>query len=201
MFDSTDFQKRDDPPSAVRGSAIELDRLHERHFALTPAVASSFAEAAGVCIERRHAPPAAFRVVSDNLAAAPVTVSWPPSSARARAAHANPEDVVKEGAYSVTLAVVEAHMDLFAITQAPKGSGSDYYVGPAGSLVNEDDGELDLEAAFRLEVSGSASEDESGLRYRLSEKVKQLKSGRSDLPALGAVVGFDQLLVLTRKLI
>lgn len=80
------------------------------------------------------------------------------------------------------------------------GSGADYYVGPRGSEVNPADGLLDLENAFRLEVSGIDSADgEARMFGRVREKVEQARSGRSNVPAIAGVVAFNLLQIVFRN--
>jgi len=70
-------------------------------------------------------------------------------------------------------------------------TGADYYVGPAGA---------DLETAHRLEVSGVDAGEPLVLRARLARKVKQARAGRSSLPAVACVVGFQKRLILVSSL-
>jgi hypothetical protein len=68
-------------------------------------------------------------------------------------------------------------------------TGADYYVLPKGSDYE------DLEAAYRLEVSGTDG-TEAQVRYRLKQKRQQALDGKSSLPAFAAVVGFSAKLIL-----
>jgi hypothetical protein len=88
------------------------------------------------------------------------------------------------GAYGVALAVVEISEGMFAVRRAETGTGADYYVAPSNTAAD------DLEAWFRLEVSGVDRGDRLILAQRLKQKVQQAVDGQSNLPALAAVVGF-----------
>jgi hypothetical protein len=93
----------------------------------------------------------------------------------------------------VALAAVEVAERMFAISRAETHTGADYYIAPVGSSVD------DLESSFRLEISGVDRGDTSIVRRRLRAKLKQAKVGNSNLPALAAVVGFRELLILIEK--
>lgn len=167
-----------------------LERLHERHRGLTPAVCAAFAEAATVCLDRRHVPPQvlALETPSGNTTR---SLEWQPSNDRARAAWANRDDATRDGAYSVSLAVVEADLGWVALSRAETRTGADYYVGPRRSR--------DLENAYRLEVSGVDEGDDAAVNRRVTEKVRQALDGRSALPAVAAVVGFRSARVVIRE--
>ena len=73
-------------------------------------------------------------------------------------------------------------------------SGADYYVAPIGSNPE------DLENCIRLEVSGVSAGNEAVVQARLRQKVVQTANGKSNLPALAAVVGFKERLIAIAKL-
>jgi len=79
---------------------------------------------------------------------------------------------------------VEVELGLFALSRTDRRTGADYYVGPP------DTEGLDLEEAYRLEVSGVDAGDESVVNQRLRRKIEQTKQGQVDVPALACVVGF-----------
>ena len=54
----------------------------------------------------------------------------------------------------------------------------------------------DLEGCLRLEISGTSSLDRGRVNSRLQQKLKQLSVGRSNLPALAAVVGFGARIIV-----
>jgi hypothetical protein len=118
-------------------------------------------------------------------------VGWDLPTDRVRHAHANELDATRDGAYGVSLAACEVHLQLVAVARAENLTGADYYVGPAASHANSLDETLNLEDALRLEVSG-IGHDERGVlwRQRLSEKIQQARQGKSGLPAIASVVVF-----------
>jgi len=126
-------------------------------------------------------------------------VHWRPPNERQKASWRNKDDATRDGAYCIVLATVEAELGLVAIGRAEGGTGADYYVGPPNSGVSPVDGELDLEAALRLKVSGIDSCDtEAFVAQRLSRKVDQARRGASNLPAIAGVVGFSVARIMLR---
>jgi hypothetical protein len=162
---------------------LPLQNLHERHRALTVPIACTYEEAASVCLQRHHTPPADV-ILADNGSRSAASVNWTSPDQRTRDAWANDTDATRDGAYGCVIAGVEALRGLYAVRRAETGTGADYYIGPPGSGVN------DLEECFRLEVSGVDDGDEKEVLKRLSAKVRQARAGNSSLPAVAGVFGF-----------
>ena len=78
---------------------------------------------------------------------------------------------------------------MVAVHRAETKTGADYYIAPIGEELE------DLENWWRLEVSGTHS-DKSTVKRRLRIKLDQARQGKSKLPALTAVVGFQVQLIL-----
>ena len=172
--------------------ALPIAELETRHPGLTRAVASTFYEAACVCLERHHNSPVTFSVFSGG-AFIDALVEWAIPDARCKAAHANEIKATEEGAYACALAAVEITQGLIAIHQAETRSGADYYLGEPGNSV------YDLEGSRRLEVSGVDHGNASAVDSRLRQKIDQALAGRSNLPALAGVVGFGAKLIKLQK--
>jgi hypothetical protein len=85
----------------------------------------------------------------------------------------------------------ELSLGLFAVRRAETLTGADYYVAPLNRAAE------DLEDCLRLEVSGTNLE-EYEVKRRIRLKVKQAKDGKSNLPALAVVVGFQVKLIISR---
>ena len=124
-------------------------------------------------------------------AEAELVLSWDVPDERVRRAWANHIDAVEMGAYALAIGTVEVIHGWFAIARAETLTGADYYVGPPG---------VDLETAYRLEVSGTNSRDDTELGERLSRKLRQIRAGHSPLPGLACVVGFAMGLILVSDL-
>lgn len=162
---------------------LAISNLAERHGGLTPAIADCFCEAARVCLDRHHQPPAAF-AIQDNGSGSSATVDWAKSDAKCRAAYANETDTTEWGAYACALAATELTRGLVALRRAETGTGADYYLAPPGTTLD------DLENCVRLEVSGIDKGTARDVDVRLLQKIAQARAGASNLPALATVVGF-----------
>lgn len=167
----------------VKEPLPELGELHFRHSGLTIDICRAYAEAAGVCLARHHTSPIEMSLTGP-FSPCRRQVSWPGPTQRAIRAWANRDDATRDGAYSLSLAAVEAEYGLTAIARADTRTGADFYVAPHG-----DDG--NLENAYRLEVSGLDRAGESRLRSRLRRKMTQVGKGDGSGPSLVAVVGFS----------
>jgi hypothetical protein len=89
----------------------------------------------------------------------------------------------------VSFAAVESLAGLVAVRRAETLTGADYYVAPIGSDPD------DMESCLRMEVSGVGAGNEAIIRARLRQKLRQTEKGRSNLPALAAVIGFRERLI------
>lgn len=161
---------------------LPLENMSDRHLGLTLEVASCYVQAACVCLDRHHEPPAEFLLNVDSQESLPV-VNWSPTDERTKKAWANKDDATRDGAYAIALAATEVAKGLVAIHRAETKTGADYYIARADASPD------DLENCYRLEVSGTDL-DEIQVKARLKAKVEQTKQGNSNLPALATVVGF-----------
>lgn len=167
---------------------LQLDGLGERHPGVTTALGDAYAEAAAVCLNAHHHPPAEITAQYKNEAQV-CALSWTAPTAAALRAHANEIDATELGAYAVSFAAVESLAGLVAVRRAETLTGADYYVAPIGSDPD------DLENCVRMEVSGVAAGNETMVRARLRQKLRQTEKGRSNLPALAVVIGFRERLI------
>lgn len=159
-----------------------------RHPGVSAAVCESFSEAAEVCLARHHSPPQTQFDVTCVGKESVRSLRWSAPNETAQRSWGNRDDATRDGAYIVSLAVVEYELGMVALSRADTRTGADYYVAKTQSG--------DLENAFRLEVSGV---DEGGLadiRRRLRSKEEQAARGDSFLPAYASVVGFQEAAVL-----
>jgi hypothetical protein len=166
--------------------------LWQRHTGVTQAIGDCYSEAARVCLDRHHNPPATFSV--EGLARnCDAVAEWQAADQRTRGAWANEIDATELGAYGLALAAIELADGMVAVRRAETGTGADYYVAPIGATVD------DLENCFRLEVSGVDRGDSAALRQRLGQKVRQAMAGQSNLPAVASVVGFLAMAIITAR--
>ena len=161
-----------------------------RHPGVSDAVCEAFSEAAEVCLARHHTPPATSLQVACADTESVRVLNWSAPDDTARRSWRNRDDATRDGAYVVSLAVVERELGLVALSRADTRTGADYYVGKPGLP--------DIEEAFRLEVSGVDEGDRTEVRKRLKLKEDQAARGDSFLPAFASVVGFREATVLVR---
>ena len=157
-----------------------LDELYIRHQGLTESLCRAYAEAASVCLLRHHLPPTQFNIEVNGSAAVRL-LQWTVPDDRAKRAWNNTDDATRDGAYSLSLAAIEAELGYVAVRRAETRTGADYYLGTSSTS---------LEEAYRLEVSGVDRGDVPAVARRLREKVQQARLGISNLLAIASVVGF-----------
>lgn len=171
---------------------LRLESMHERHTGLTPALGSTFFEAASVCLSRHHDSPIEVEIVCNGSNSTRMVEFQKPDTCVSNA-WANEIDTTECGAYGVCLAAVEVEERLVAVKRAETLTGADWYIAPIGT---EPD---DLEHCFRLEVSGIDAGDRSVVKARLRQKVDQTRRGASNLPAIATVVGFKEKAIVIQK--
>jgi hypothetical protein len=181
-----------DKPIEQQAPLLPFQNMANRHLALTPALAGSYTEAACVCLDRHHNSPKEF-TLEDEKDKSITIVAWNSPNDRTKAAWANADDATRDGAYALAIAAVELRKGMFAIRRAETRTGADYYIAPNGQSLE------DLENCFRLEVSGTHL-DKTEVKRRLRIKLEQAKNGKSNLPALAAVIGFKVQLMLLETL-
>jgi len=139
-------------------------------------------------LDRHHISPKEFIMENDGEESI-AQVFWELTDDRTRGAWANKDDAPRDGAYALAIAATELLRGMVAVHRAETRTGADYYIAPANQDLE------DLEGCYRLEVSGTNS-DKSEVKRRLRVKLEQAKQGKSNLPALAAIVGFKVQLIL-----
>jgi hypothetical protein len=169
---------------------LRFEQLAGRH-PIDPAQLQGYANAAKVRLEAHHQPPVSFEVTTKGETTL-YEVGWQPVDDVLRRSYNNHDDAVRDGAYVMAFAAVEEVEGLVAIGRAETRTGADYYVAPLGTAPQ------DFEEALRLEVSGTDG-SVATCRARLKQKQEQTRKGTGTEPALAAVVGFKQRLILVEK--
>jgi hypothetical protein len=170
---------------------LRFDQLSERH-PIDPAQLQGYANAAKVRLEAHHQPPVSFEICTRGETAL-FEVVWTPVEDIMRRSYNNQDDAVRDGAYVMALAAVEEVEGLVAVGRAETKTGADYYVAPFGTVPE------DFEDSLRLEVSGIDKGTAAACRTRLEQKREQARKGSGTEPALAAVVGFKQQLILVER--
>lgn len=168
---------------------VPLRDLSARHYGLIECIAGGYEAAARVCLDRHHQSPARVSI-SRLTAETAARIEWERADERTRRALNNEIDTTEAGAYACIIAAVELSEGLYAVRRAETGTGADYYIAPAGKGVE------DLEDCWRLEISGTDKGSDSAVARLLQRKVQQTRNGRSNLPALAGVIGFEVLSIL-----
>ena len=174
--------------------SLLFSALHERHVGVSEGIGKGYSEAVRVCLDRHHLSPAEFSL-SDNDRQDRAQIQWIETDDRLKNAWANRDDATRDGAYGVSLAAVELMRGLVAVRRAETRTGADYYLGEPGTSSN------DLEASYRMEVSGTDDGNEAAIHARLRQKLEQARKGISNLPAIASVVGFAALRIVSADLV
>lgn len=169
---------------------LRFEELAERHD-IDPHQLQGYANAAKVRLEVHHAPPVDFEVTSRGETVV-YEVKWNPVTEQLRRSYNNADDAKRDGAYVMAFAAVEDLEGMVSIARAETKTGADYYVVPAGHRP------LNLESAYRLEVSGTDGTS-ADMRQRLRQKQEQARRGSGSEPAIAAVVGFKTKLILVER--
>ncbi|NJM33646.1 MAG: hypothetical protein HC850_01890 [Rhodomicrobium sp.] len=137
-----------------------------------------------MCLDRHHSSPTELNIEAPAQTR-PAIVQWEPADQQTKSAWNNNTDATEDGACCVALAAVELLEGMVAVRRAENGTGADYYIAPANVQVD------DLENLLRLEISGIDRATHALVSKRLRQKVAQAERGKSNLPAIAAVVGFS----------
>ena len=171
---------------------LSITNLEQRHPRLTLAIAATYLEAAAVCLSRHHESPVLFELLDDSDEHL-IEIIWNSPDLQTRLAWANETDAIEAGAYGCAIAALELSRGLYAVRRAETLTGADHYVAPVGCGID------DIQDCYRLEISGTQLA-KIEVEKRLRTKLKQVKQGKSNLPAIAAVVGFRASLILIQTL-
>lgn len=173
----------------MEDAALPLPDLSARHHGLIEPIAGHCEAAARVCLDRDHASPVQVTIRAKAVESTAM-ITWEKADDRTRGALNNQIDTTEMGAYGCVIAAVELTQGIYAVRRAETETGADYYVAPPGMGIE------DLEGCFRLEVSGMSKGSSKAVEHLLFSKMEQTKRGRSNLPAIAGVIGFEVLRIL-----
>lgn len=163
------------------GPELDLERLAGGATGLTPTQGAYMAEAAAVCLSRKHPPPVTELRVRGDLVGAHA-LRFRTLTTNAQAAWGDLDDAVESGACGVAIVLLLARDKSSTVLRSSKGGGFDFWVGPGP----------DFQDAARLEVSGILS-GPARVEGRVQEKVKQIRRDVSSAaPRWVAVVEFSE---------
>lgn len=183
---------------------LSYDKLHERHYAITPETAAEWAQTTRICLFRHHLPPVSIFEIMDQGAVQEGTVAWRSPDVRERHAWIDrSSEATDRSACAIALSALELTRGLVAMSSAIKGNGADYLLDDYSEDLFDFyvSGGRNLEAAFRLEIRGVDRGGDATLLTALKQKIRQLVEGDSNLPAVAVVVGFQALKVFVSDVV
>lgn len=172
---------------------LEIVELHTAHPGIPASVEGFYAVAAAVCLQRHHVSPCAVGVALEDDKGA-YDAAWRKPTEHELRSFQDDTDRTCFGAYTVALAAAAAHLGHKAVGRAGTSTGADWLIIPVEDEVDE--WYLENPRLTRLEVTGMDHADPTSERRRLQGKLRQARGGKSDLPALAAVVVFSSPTVL-----
>ncbi|MBT9141655.1 MAG: hypothetical protein DDT32_00141 [Syntrophomonadaceae bacterium] len=162
-----------------------LSELNKGLPSITPAFGATLAEAAAVCFEDQNHTCGAQLEVRGTFQAK-YQVFWQKVTGQMIRCYNDEESRTELGAYGVAFLLVLDLTDYTVIKRSRRGTGFDYWLGTGDSEA------FPFQNKERLEVSGIRSGDNSRIRARVNEKLKQVEpSNATTLPALIVVVEFS----------
>ena len=159
---------------------------------------SAMAQAASVCLELAgHNQRVLLRVIghTNNLYA----LLWPQVTAQLRRTWADHREATQFGATAIAVLLIKKVTGYVAVERSAIGTGMDYWLG------HKEDESL-FQHKARLEISGildAGDNDvqiESFVRRRVREKIAQVRSSMSHLPAYVVVVEFGRPMAEVKEL-
>lgn len=153
------------------------------HGGVTPKLGACLGEAAAICLEdQEHSSAVSFAVRGDDERH--FSLEWEPVDEQARRSWADLAVATEQGACCLAILLVQELCNLIVLERSMKGTGFDYWLGPAGM-----DTPL-FQEKVRLEVSGIRKGPEK-IDARVSQKAIQIRrSADLGLEAIIVVVEF-----------
>lgn len=153
---------------------------------ITPAFGQTLAQAGAICFEdQSHLSGVELDV--NGTYQAKYQVFWQPITDQMLRCWNDAEFTTEQGAYGVAILLMIDLTDYTVIQRSRKGSGFDYWLG------KKDDKGLPFQNVARLEVSGIREGDDSAVKARVNQKMKQVSpTDSTQLPAYVVVVEFNK---------
>jgi hypothetical protein len=162
---------------------LVLSTLGEGFPAITPSFGVALAEAGAVCLEDQgHSNGVELKVYGEFIEA--FKVYWPNVTGQMRLCWNDREMTTEHGAYGIGILLIRDLTNFSIIERSRKGTGFDFWLG------YED--ELPFQNKARLEISGIRKGDDSMVKARVQQKLKQTERSQGSLPAYIVVVEFSR---------
>ena len=155
---------------------------------ISRAKGNELAEAGAVCLESQGHTRGACLTVR-NGANNSYRLDWPPVTDQARRTWNDEEEATEDGAVGIAVLLASREIGYAVVLRSRKGTGFDYWLG---------ENVLDFKAS--MEVSGIRNGNDSQVRARVQEKLRQMnRSNALGLPAYAIVVEFGRPLAEIKK--
>ena len=180
---------------ALERDLLDLNDLSAGNIpAITPAMGAALAEAAAVCLESQtHGP--GVRLSVRGYREGGYTLRWQPVSPQAsNLAYNEAERATEAGALGIAILVAQAETGRVVMEPSRRGTGFDYWLGETSAN--------GIVYTAGLEVSGIRRGDETVIRARVREKLRQAnrrKRERPDLDIYVIVVEFGRPLAEVQR--
>jgi hypothetical protein len=162
---------------------LVLSTLGEGLPAITPAFGVSLAEAGAVCLEEQgHSNGVELKVYGEFIEA--FKVYWPNVTDQMRLCWNDQEVTTEHGAYGIGILLIRDLTNFSIIERSRKGAGFDFWLGRGDGLP--------FQNKARLEISGIRKGDDSIVKARVQQKLKQTERSQGSFPAYIVVVEFSR---------
>jgi hypothetical protein len=165
---------------------IKLELLSGGAPGITPKWGACLAEAASFCLQdQKHSSGVRLRVDGDYKRHFRMLWISSDNQEQLERCWRDAEVTTELGAYGIATLIVPVLTQYAVIERSRKGTGFDYWLGEPGTS------DRLFQNRARLEVSGIRKGDESQVRQRVRQKIRQTNKSDGNLPAVIAVVEFS----------
>ena len=164
---------------------LDLDRLsNDFGPGLSSAGGAYIAEAAAVCLDSRgHA--SGIQLPTQGHFQRAYLLRFGPVTDQERRTHADLEVATENGAYALSILIIESCTGLSVVERSRKGTGFDYWLGHGNGS------DMPFVDKARLEVSGIREGGPQDIDRRVSAKLRQVSPSDGRLSAYIVVVEFS----------
>lgn len=152
---------------------------------ISRAKGNELAEAGAVCLESQGHLRGVYLTVRNGVSNS-YRLDWPPVTDQVRRTWNDDQEATEDGAAGIAVLLASREIGYTVVSRSRKGTGFDYLLG-------EELGEGVLDSKARMEVSGIRNGNDSQVRARVQEKLRQMnRSNALGLPAYAIVVEFGR---------
>ncbi|HUW08742.1 MAG TPA: hypothetical protein VM537_03390 [Anaerolineae bacterium] len=170
---------------------LDLRTLAEGCPAITSGLGQYLAEAGAICLESQGHKQG-HRLAVQGVDEKQYALLWPEVNDQIERCLNDPDVATEHGAVGIAILLAKKLLGYTAVQRSRKGTGFDYWLG--------DDASPPFQNTARLEVSGIRNGDDTAVKGRVGQKMKQTSvSDGLGLPAYIVVVEFGRPLADVRK--